>query len=222
MKKILGVAVLMAAGVALAATEVDSGNMFGFVPVTGAKGLKAVAVPVAGYGAGEDIAVAEILQTTGLAANDKLYTMTADGKYNQYTLNGNGVWVPAKVVTVVGNKVNTTTADSASEATLKRGQAFWLDTAATKVYLMGQAATEAVTITPTEGWQMIGNPSMTAELKVSEVPGVAGAYLAVGANKYQHLGEGDGWYNAKKRKAVTDSDVIAVGQGAMYRKPLAN
>ena len=228
MKNLLTIAAMMAAGAALAATDVDSGNMFGFVPVTGATGLKAIAVPVAGYGASADVKIAEILQTTGLAGKsatydgDKLYTMAAGGKYNEYVLQEDKTWKASRVVTVGASGITADSGKPADEATLERGQAFWLDTTATTVYLMGQAATEAVEIEPTTGWQMIGNPSMTAALKVSDVPGVAGAYLAVGANKYQHLGEGDGWYNAKTRKAVTDSDVIAVGQGAMYRKPQAN
>ena len=60
MKKILGAAVLMAAGAALAATTIESSNTFGFVPATGATGLKAIAVPVAGYGTDEDIKIAEV------------------------------------------------------------------------------------------------------------------------------------------------------------------
>lgn len=221
MKKILGAAVLMAAGVAMAATTIESSNMFGFVPVTGATGLKAVAVPVVGYGTG-DIKIAEVLQTANLAENDKLYTLNANGTYNQYTLNADKVWVPAKVVTVVGGVIKESTTAAPEEATVARGKAFWLDTEATQVNILGQAPQGVAMISVSTGWQMIGNPSMTTPRKVSEVPGVAGAYLAVGANKYQYLGEGDGWYNAKTRKAVTDSDVIAVGQGAMYRKPQAN
>lgn len=217
MKRILGVAVLVAAGAAFA-TEVDSGNVFGFVPVTGATGLKAVAVPVAGYGASADIAVAEILQTTGLAANDKLYTLGADGKYSEYTLNSDKAWVASRKVTVGAGGMTAAQGTPAAEATLKRGQAFWLDTAATKVYLMGQAATDDVEITPTTGWQMIGNPSMTAPLKISTLTGYStGDFLAVGEKTYQFTASGV-WKDRKTREAVTDADVIPVGGGAMLRK----
>lgn len=223
MKNLLTIAAMMAAGVALAATNVDSGNMFGFVPVTGATGLKAIAVPVAGYGASADVKIAEILQTTGLAGKsatydgDKLYTMAAGGKYNEYVLQEDKTWKASRIVTVGASGMTVVTGTPAKEASLKRGQAFWLDTTATKVYLMGQAQSdEEAIIWITDGWQMIGNPSMTQEWLVKDVAGSQGAYLAVGEKSYQYL-KGN-WYDSDSHKQVTNDDKIGVGQGAMYRK----
>lgn len=216
MKKILGAAVLMAAGAALAATTIESSNTFGFVPATGATGLKAVAVPVAGYGTDEDIKIAEVLQTANLAENDKLYTLNANGTYNQYTLNADKVWVPAKVVTVVGGVVNESTTDAPEVATVARGKAFWLDTKATQVNILGQASAEAGSISVTTGWNLIGNPSMTTALKVSTITAGKGSRLNVGTTYYQK-GTSE-WYKLPDYAGVTDGDVIAVGQGAMLLK----
>lgn len=216
MKKILGAAVLMAAGAALAATTIESSNTFGFVPATGATGLKAVAVPVAGYGTG-DIKIAEVLQTANLAENDKLYTLNANGTYNQYTLNANKVWVPAKVVTVVGGVIEESATDAPDVATVARGKAFWLDTAATQVNILGQATTDAGSLpTLSTGWQMIGNPSMTTALKVNTITAGKGSRLNVGTTYFQ---KGTSkWYKLPDYADVTDDDVIAVGQGAMLLK----
>ena len=215
MKKILGAAVLMAAGAALAATTIESSNTFGFVPATGATGLKAVAVPVAGYGAG-DIKIAEVLQTANLAENDKLYTLNANGTYNQYTLNANKVWVPAKVVTVVGGVIEESATDAPEVATVARGKAFWLDTKATQVNILGQASAAAGEISVSTGWNLIGNPSMTTALKVSTITAGKGSRLNVGTTYFQ---KGTSkWYKLPDYADVTDNDVIEVGQGAMLLK----
>ena len=215
MKKILGVAVLMAAGAALAATELDS-SMLGFVPVA-ASGLTAVSVPVTGYTPGESIKIAEVLQTANLTAGDKLYTLNDDGTYNQYTLNSSKAWKPAKVVTVVGSQINESTADAPEVATVTRGKAFWIQTSAEQVNIMGQATTDAGSLpTLSTGWQMIGNPSMTTALKVSTItaPG-SGSRLNVGANAYQK-GKNGSWLKLPDYDTINDDDdVIPVGAGAM-------
>lgn len=211
MKKILGAAVLMAAGAALAATELDS-SQFGFVPVA-AGGLTAVSVPVTGYTAGTDIVIAEVLQTASLNSGDKLYTLNKDGTYNQYTLNSSKAWEPAKVVTVVGSQIKESTADAPEVATVKRGKAFWIQTSATQVNVMGQATDKTVVISYNDGWNLIGNPSMTAPLKVSTIMAGKGSRLNVGTTYYQ---KGTSkWYKLPDYVEVQDTDVIAVGQGAM-------
>ena len=217
MKKTL--AILSSLTVAAAfAGNVDPGNEFGFVPVTGKTGLKAVSVPLAGYSVGDPtrIKISEILQTGGLAAGDKLYTLGSDGKYSEYTLQGDGTWKASRVVTVdaVGNMV-TASGKPAKEATLARGQAFWLDTLATQVCLMGQATTDQPEVPLSTGWNLIGSSSMTEPMKVSSISGTIGDFLNVNGVQYQYTSSG--WKNKKTKGAVTDSDVIPVGAGAMLR-----
>lgn len=216
MKKILGAAVLMAAGAALAATTIES-SQFGFVPVA-AGGLTAVSVPVTGYTAGSDIVIAEVLQTANLAADDKLYTMTADGKYNEYVLQANKTWKASRVVTVSGGSMTSASGTPATEATVQRGKAFWIQTSASQVNIMGQATTDAgtPTITVSTGWNLVGSPSMTQDVMISTIEGGVGSFISVNGKTYQKTSTG--WKNRATKAAVTDADVIPVGMGAMIKK----
>lgn len=222
MKKILGAAVLMAAGAALAATTIESSNTFGFVPVA-ASGLTAVSVPVAGYGTG-DITIAEVLQTANLTGvsdsydGDKLYTMTADGKYNEYVLQGDKTWKASRVVTVSGGSMTSASGTPAKEATVQRGKAFWIQTSADQVNIMGQATAdgETVTLSLSTGWNLVGSPSMTQAVAISTIEGAVGSFISVNGMTYQKTSTG--WKNRATKAAVTDEDVIPVGMGAMIKK----
>lgn len=223
MKNALMILSALAATSVFAVTEVQSENTFGFVETAGGNGttrsLIMVAVPVAGYGnTSSEISIADILQTSNLATGDELYTLADGGKYNKYTLNSDKTaWTPAKTVTIGADGTATATGtDSAETATIARGQAFWLNTAAENVYLMGEATTDAGSISISEGWNLIGNPSMTAALKVSGINAGKGSRLNVGSTYYQK-GK-SGWYRLPEYSAVADTDVIAVGQGAMLLK----
>ena len=219
MKKTLAILSALAAAAAIAG-EVDSGNQLGFVPVTGEAGLKAISVPVAGYSVDaakpENIKISEILQTAGLNKDDLLYTLGSNGQYNEYKLDENGSWVASRVVTVdASGKIKETSGTPAAEATLTRGQAFWLNTQATQVNLMGQATTDQPAVTLSTGWNLIGSSSMTESMKVSSISGTVGDFLNVNGVQYQYTSSG--WKNKKTKGAVTDSDVIPVGAGAMLR-----
>lgn len=216
MKKLLFAAMMMTAGAALAATELDS-SMLGFVPVA-ASGLTAVSVPVTGYTAGSDIVIAEVLQTANLTAGDKLYTMTADGKYNEYVLQANKTWEASRVVTVTGGSMTSASGTPATEATVQRGKAFWVQTSADQVNLMGQATTDSgtPTIAVSTGWNLVGSPSMTQAVKISTIEGAVGSFISVNGMTYQKTSTG--WKNRATKAAVTDADVIPVGMGAMIKK----
>ena len=223
MKKLLFAAMMMTAGAALAATELDS-SQFGFVPVpVAASGLTAVSVPVTGYTAGESIKIAEVLQTANLTVGDKLYTMTDGGKYNEYVLQvdkqGDKTWKASRVVTVSGGSMTSASGTPATEATVQRGKAFWIQTtSADQVNIMGQATTDSgtPTITVSTGWNLVGSPSMTQEVKISTIEGAAGSFISVNGMTYQKTSTG--WKNRATKAAVTDADVIPVGMGAMIKK----
>lgn len=216
MKKLLFAAMMMTAGAALAATELDS-SQFGFVPVA-ASGLTAVSVPVTGYTPGSDIVIAEVLQTANLTAGDKLYTMTADGKYNEYVLQNDKTWLASRVVTVVGGSITSVSGTPATEATVQRGQAFWIQTSAGQVNIMGQATTdgETVTLSLSTGWNLVGSPSMTQAIAISSIEGTVGDFISVGKKTYQYTAS-NGWVNRATRQKVTSEDVINPGVGAMIR-----
>lgn len=219
MKKTLAILSVLAAGAAFADTVVGSSNTFGFVPVAG-KGLTCVAVPVKGYTTGSSIKIAEVLQVTDLTAGDKLYTMNG-GAYNEYTLSTEKTWTPSQIVTVGadGNFV-AQGGTPATEATIAPGGAFWLDTKATTISLMGDATTPASAATITTGWQLIGNPSMTEDKKILEISyeGLSvGDTLSVNGKTYQYTKSG--WKDRSTKAAVLAADVIPVGYGAMlYNK----
>lgn len=225
MKKTL--AILSSLTVAAAfAGNVDPGNEFGFVPVTGKTGLKAVSVPLAGYSVGDPtrIKISEILQTGGLAADDKLYTLGSDGKYSEYTLQGDGTWKASRVVTVdVNGNMVAASGTPATEATLARGQAFWLDTQATQVCLMGQATTDQPEVTLSTGWNLVGSSSMTRATRICDIAGKAGDFLNVNGKTYQYS-QTKGWFDRSTRNPVSkeeidngNPDIIPVGIGAMLR-----
>lgn len=223
MKKSIAILSVLATSAAFAVTEVTSSNTFGFVPVTtSSTKLTCVAVPVNGYTTGTSIKIAEILQVTALAAGDKLYTMS-DGKYNEYTLSSEKTWTPSKVVTVDGGGNFTEVGGTpAAEATIAPGGAFWLQTAATTISLMGDATTAATPAAITTGWQLIGNPSMTAAKDIQSIVATPGSILKTATKTYNYAG-GIGWVCLKGvvGKPTADNkttDTLAIGEGALFYK----
>lgn len=218
MKKTLAILSVLATAAAFA-SEVESGNTFGYVPVTCSEGLKAISVPLAGYSVSgsESIKIAEILQTTGLAQGDALYTLADGGKYNEYTLQSDGTWMASRVVTVgTDGKFVLQEGTPATVATIERGKAFWLNTKATQVNLIGQATTGTTEFSLTSGWNLIGSTSMTAPLAVSSIEAGAGSRLNVGSKSYQKGKKS--WLRLPNYEALDATDVIPVGVGAMLLK----
>ena len=106
----------------------------------------------------------------------------------------------------------------ATEATVQRGKAFWIQTSASQVNILGQATTDAgtPTITVSTGWNLVGSPSMTQAVKISMIEGAVGSFISVNGETYQKTSAG--WKNRATKAAVTDADVIPVGMGAMIKK----
>jgi hypothetical protein len=216
-------ALLIASAVAATSLFAVNSNEISFLPVTppAANGLTLLAVPFNGYGSDNSasIAVADVLLTDGLSNGDKLYIpTTTKGVYNQYTLN-DGTWVPNKVVTITGSSKIAGVADSPTEATIARGQAFWLETSASSVKLLGQAATQAkTTVSAVEGYQLLAPTTSENDILISSLAGEKGdmVILANGA-RYQKT-ETRGWRNlANRSEAITDADKIPAGVGFWYK-----
>lgn len=241
MKNTLVILAALATGVAIASTMVESSNTFGLAEATGATGWKIISVPVTGYAGEGNISIAEILQTSNLTAGDELYTLAESGIYNRYTLNETKTeWTPAKAVSIDanGDAVSTDT-DSATTATIARGQAFWLNTAATTVYLMGEATTGNVGVkvvgqAVTGKWNLIGNSSMANDVKISSITGTKGDVLKLANGTCYVYGKDRGSVTCAWKRQVLDkdnnltyesvsddTDVIAVGQGFLFMSKAA-
>ena len=218
MKKALFIASAVAA-TALFAIESNEISFLPVTPVGSTSNLKLLAVPFNGYGTGdsESISVADVLLTDGLANGDKLYIPTDEkGKYNQYLLS-NGTWEPAKVVTVSGSDITAGQADSSGEATIARGQAFWIETEATNVKLLGQAATQTKTEkTLAVGYQLLAPTTSENAIQVNQLGGAKGdLILLADGTRYQKTASG--WKNVATRAAVENSVVIQPGVGFWYK-----
>lgn len=216
-------ALLIASAVAATSLFAVDSNEISFLPVTppAANGLTLLAVPFNGYGSDNSasIAVADVLLTDGLSNGDKLYIpTTTKGVYNQYTLN-DGTWVPNKVVTITGSSKIAGDANSPTEATIARGQAFWLETSASSVKLLGQAATQTkTTVSAVEGYQLLAPTTSENDILISSLNGEKGdmVILANGA-RYQKTAT-LGWRNlANRSAAITDADKIPAGVGFWYK-----
>lgn len=226
MKKSIAILSVLATSAAFAATTVDSGNTFGFVPVTTAStGVKpvltCVAVPVNGYTTGTSIKIAEVLQVTDLTVGDKLYTMEG-GKYNEYTLTlkeDKKTWAASRIVTV-GAKGEFVEQGGTppNEATIAPRGAFWLQTSATRVSLMGDATEQARAATISAGWQLIGNPSITDTYRISDIPGTIGDVLQTSSTAYRYVKiDGDSVWATGSGKTWTPANNVFLkpGEGAL-------
>ena len=214
-------ALLIASAVAATSLFAFDSNEISFLPVTppAANGLTLLAVPFNGYGSGDSasIAVADVLLTDGLLNGDKLYIpTTTKGVYNQYTLN-NGTWEPNKVVTITGSSTTAGDADSPTAATIARGQAFWLESSASSVKLLGQAATQTKTNKElAEGYQLLAPTTSENAIQVNALGGAKGdLILLADGTRYQKTASG--WKNVATREAVGDSVVIQPGVGFWYK-----
>ncbi len=196
------------------------------IPTTG--NLKLVAMPFDGYAetSGSSVKVADVLVTDdldGLSENDKLYIPTGTkGQYNRYSLNSSGEWVPANVVTVSGATITAGSGTPPNDAAVPRGGAFWLETAATTIKLLGQPATtmEKTSKNVSVGYQLLAPTTSELSVKVSELAGAKGDLIILAdGTRYQKATSG--WKNVETRKAVTDADVIPAGIGFWYKAAAA-
>lgn len=229
MKKSFLIATVLATASAFA-TTFDS-NPVGLltlssIPASG--NLKLIAMPFDGCAesSGESVKVADVLLTDGLTKSDdlstadKLYIPTGTkGQYNRYSLNASGVWVPANVVTVSGSTITAGSGTPSETAEVPRGGAFWLETAAPSVKLLGQPAAtmEKVSKSVSVGYQLLAPTTSEIDIKVSDLTGAKGdVVILADGTKYQFK-DGDPGYWTKNRVQVTDDDKIPAGVGFWYK-----
>lgn len=209
MKKQLLLATSLMSFAALA-TVIDSPKAIGSIPVTATETKQMIAVPfVKADGTAAD--VFELLATAKLVAGDKIHIWDSSNKgYRSWILvNDEGVlkWQP---VTQVNIGVNEQTAKS-----VKRGDAFWLETASTALFLMGYPAASdgAVSVTLAPGWNLVGSTAFTGGKSISAIEGAASGDK-IRLSNGMLLQYSTAW---KKRSGTGDAPTtLAAGTGFWY------
>ena len=168
MKKTILLSSILAVSAAFA-TEVTSGNAIGALDyqITKASAQTLIAVPFLGYDTDGKVAVKDMVKTSNLAENSKLYVPDGSGAYNTWTLNATGEWVADQKVTIISNgQPIEGTSENQTDAKIGRGDSFWLEpifkdeAASGTIYLLGQGAGEAGTSTAAVNWNLMGNASV--------------------------------------------------------------
>ena len=169
MKKQLLLATSLMSFAALA-TTIDSPQAIGSIPVTATATKQMIAVPfVKADGSAAD--VFELLATAKLAVGNKIHIWDSTNKgYRSWSLvEDEGVlkWQPATQANI---GVNEQTAKS-----VKRGDAFWLETTSTELFLMGYPAANvgAVEVTLAPGWNLVGSTAFDGGKSISAIEGAA-------------------------------------------------
>lgn len=229
MKKTILLSTLFAAAAAVA-TDVTSGNAVAALNTTvstsATQKQTLLAVPFEGYEASGTVKVADIVKTSGLADDSKLYVPNKNGGYDTWTLQ-NGKWTSGVQVTIGSDgTVNASETPSADNLAINRGDAFWLepkfesDTSGT-VFLLGQGNGTSGTSTVAKGWNLVGNASATD--KAFEFAGNDYDDIIVqvdGKLRYYTYKSGKGWRYWKADGTLSDPItvaaeklVISAGQG---------
>lgn len=150
----------MAAGTALfAGEEVTSTATYAVMNVTNAYTDTVVAVPWVGLD-GSEITISNLVNTTTLSENDKLYMYGNDGKWYAYTKNAVGNWIGDTTVSSEG----VTITDAASQQ-VARGTGLILQRASAggTVLLCGRVGSGSVSTTiAANGTTLFANPTTTA------------------------------------------------------------
>lgn len=166
MKKTILLSSLFAAAAAVAG-EVPSGNAIAALDkeIGNSAAQTLLAVPFEGYEETGKVKVEDIVKTSGLAKDSKLYVPNRAGGYDTWTLDENGQWKPGVKVTIGENgEVGAEVTGSASDVEINRGDAFWLEPVFAsgntgKVFLLGQGNGTSGTSTVASGWNLVGNAS---------------------------------------------------------------
>lgn len=213
MKKTILLSSIFAAGAVLAATDVDS-SVIGTLPVTVVKDQQLMAVPFAD--ADGEISVNDMVKTSDLTEGDKLYVANGNG-YDMWKLEG-GQWKSANKVTIKADgSVDEGVSLSAENAKVKRGDAFWLETAnGGNVMLLGGKSDAAPSVAVADKWNLISNPTID-EKDLVEITGfVTGdrvSKLVDGNLRVYTYKKGTGW---TQRKEVLEAFKVPAGTGIWF------
>ena len=231
MKKTILLSTLFAAAAAVA-TDVASGNAVAALntTVTNSADQTLLAVPFEGYETSGQVKVADIVKTSNLADNSKLYVPNRGGGYDTWTLQS-GQWV-ADVKVSVGSDGTVTALEtgSADNLTINRGDAFWLEpvfpsgNSSGTVFLLGQGDGTSGTSTVVSGWNLVGNAS-TGEVSLANLASSDGDLIIVqneGKLRYYTYksGTGKGWryqIGTSWSNPTENPLTIAPGQGFWYK-----
>lgn len=230
MKKELLIASLFACGAAVAGEFVSETT--GILKCSSDKKETIVSIPWVGYGKdanGEDvkIQVNEIVRTTGLDEGDQLLAPNGSGGYNCWVLE-NGAW-KATAKTVVGSNGSSTSAGASADATLQRGDGFWLVKATTPTapftyYLLGQKPASDAAIAKeltAAGWNLVANSGTVAKTLDQLVPSPAAGDLVVTADGNKFVKNRSGkWMKYVGGIANVDASTFTIdaGKGFWYNK----
>lgn len=228
MKKTILLSSLFAVGAALA-SEVTSGNAVGAldIEVGSTPQQTLVAVPFVGYGDEVAVKVEEMVKTSDLAENSKLYVPDGKGNYNIWKLDDKGKWVAGNNVLIDNKGASSVQSTAPANAvTVNRGDSFWLEPifksgSAGTVFLLGQGETTQGSSQVSAGWNLIGN---TATVEKTIPDGAEGEKVCVpnaagGLDTYT-------WRNSGWLKGRTRNNTITIqpGQGfwflAKSKKPI--
>ena len=230
MKKTILLSSILAVGAAFA-TDVESANAIGALDVTITTSPKQtlIAAPFVGYETDGEIKVKDIVKTSNLKAGSKLYAVNSDGGYNTWTLDANGAWAADQYVSVIaGGQPSVGTAENQGEATIKRGDAFWIepifDDSITEgtIFLLGQTSVEAGTSSASGNqWNLIGNASVEA-FNIAGLSGANGDQIVVqngSALKYYTYNTTKGGWCITDKGKLTKQDTLSIpaGHGFWYK-----
>ena len=230
MKKTILLSSIFAVSAAFAEPAVvTSGNMIGALDTAIATSTSQkqvlIAVPFLGYETRGAVKVCDMVKTSNLDEGSKLYVPDGKGAYNTWTLNSDGEWVADEKVSILANGQPTTgTSANQADATVKRGDAFWLEpifknkaTSGT-IFLLGQGTGDAGSSEAVAGWNLIGNASIAP--KTIDITGTDGDQIVAqvdGALRYYTYTAANGWRYKEKGRWNTANLCIKAGQGFWYK-----
>ena len=170
MKKTILLSSILAVGAAFAEpASVTSANAIGALDVTisTTRAQTLVSVPFLGYENEGAVAVKDMVKTSNLGDDSKLYVPDGTGAYNTFKLV-EGTWVADKRVTVgPDGQISEDASGDQGSVTVNRGDAFWIEPKGEsfdgKLYLLGQGVTTAGSSAVSEGWNLVGNTSAEAK-----------------------------------------------------------
>ena len=219
MKKTILLSSIFAVGAALA-TTVDSPNVIGTLPVAVSAGQQLMAAPFADSDG--TIAVNDMVKTADLTDGDALYVATSDG-YDKWTFDAeNRKWKPAKKVTIgAGGVAAEGESFSATDVKVKRGDAFWLQTAkGGNVTLLGSKSEFPPAVAVANKWNLVSNPTIEPKKLAGGVNGDKVAVPSVETDGYLTVytfRSGSGWWYADSDGRHTGQTVtVPAGKGVWY------
>ena len=228
MKKTILLSSLFAVGAAFA-TTVESGNAVGALDfeVDSTPQQTLIAVPFVGYENNGAVKVEDMVKTSDLAQDSKLYVPNGTvGGYDTWKLDADGKWIADKKVTISATGTSEGVSLDQNTATANRGDSFWLEpkfkneaTSGT-IFLLGQGVADDGQSTAAQGWNLIGNASLKS-VQLTTLTGTKGDQIIVqvgGKLRYYSYNREMWTYQKPDGSRDTEDPVeIQPGQGLWYK-----